>query len=960
MNRIENKIVVAGAGVSGIRAAFDLVETGNKVLLIDKSPGYGGILPQLDHQFPDNHCGMCKMLPMMDRDMGKQFCLKKGLIHENIDIMRSCEITDVKGSPGNLEVIIKQKASGIDKNLCINCGKCEEVCPVSVTDKFNDHLSQRKAVYFPVPFQIPNNRTIDPAACTKCGECQKVCEPNAIDLTFEDKQINLNRIQSVILATGNVLYNPEETDLYGFGILENVVTSTGFERLISQSGPTKGEPLRPSDNKKIQRIAWIQCVGSRNVMTKSDYCSSVCCLFSLKEAVLAKEKIGKKCDTDIFYMDMRTYGRDFQRYRDRAKETHGVKFIRCRVHSVEQDLTTGDPKITYMDDSGNQQEEVYDLVVLATGKSSKNRQPDFTRIKGVHVINKENEFKDISETVIDASCAAAKAGGVNPVAVKKRLTLPKETPKFLVVVCNCGSTQKKSTASDPLIDRINHLPGHMEALRIDTLCSQKGFDDMINKASEPEFNRLIILSCSSDLFQARAGSMETETGILSCHMDFLESNQADDDILLSKIISSYSTIKTRNTWQYRQKEVIKHCIIAGAGPAGLAAADTLSRYDIPVTLVEKQAEAGGNLKFITSETEIDLVKKLKAGLKEKKNISLMTESELASCTGTPGRFSVSIKNKGGFLVIPAGAVILATGGEKRETKSYQYDNNQIITLFDLEQILESTDFKNKEIVMIQCVDSREEPDNYCSRICCIKALKTAIKIKDKNPESKITILYRDIMTYGEYEKIYTDARRKGIRFIPYSRAHKPKIKKSETHAEVTIFDPVLQENVQIMADLVSLSTGIRPYENKPLVNLFGLNKTQDGFIKEADYKWRPVDLGKEGLFACGLARRPLNASEAVKEGSAAALRAVRILNKDVLTPQMVTAVVRHTICSRCELCISSCPYNARYLDTESQKIKVDDASCQACGTCASVCQNNATVVSGFEDGGVMTQIENLI
>ncbi len=962
MNNSENRIIIAGAGISGIRAAFDLAETGSRVLLIDKAPAHGGILPQLDHQFPDNHCGMCRMLPMVDRDMGKQFCLKKGLIHENIEIMRSSEITNVKGSPGNLEVSLKQKATGIDKDKCINCGKCEEVCPVTTTDHFNDHMAQRKAVYFPVPFQIPNNRTIDPDACTKCGECIKACQSDAIDLAFEDKKQTLKNIHSVILSFGNPLYNPGETDLYGFGTLKNVVTSTGFERMVSQSGPTKGEPLRLSDGKDIKKIAWIQCVGSRNIMTGADYCSSVCCMFSLKEAVLAKEKIGPSCDTTIFYMDMRTYGRDFQRYRDRAKETHGVKFVRCRVHSVEQDPKTFNPKLTYMDDSGNQIDEAFDLVVLATGKRPQENLPGFTGMKGVHIINNENEFKDISETVIDASAAAVAAGEFKETPPQKWKPIPTQTPRFIVAVCECSTSDKKLTASGQLVDEINALPGNMKAVSIQSACSQKGFEELIEQAAEPEFNRLILLSCNADLFLSKAKELEKRTGIHRYHMDFLESGLPDDSGLLSKIIASHGALKTRNTWQMKQKTVYRHCIIAGSGPSGLAAADMLLSRDIPVTLVEKGTDTGGNLKHMTGKTETSQVKKLLTRVKGHSSLTLMTESEITSCQGTPGNFSLTINAPGGFSVVPAGAVILATGGEKKQTQSYEYDGERIITLYDFEQRLyeNKTGFDDKQIVMIQCVDSREEPDNYCSRICCIKALKTAIRIKDKAPGSQITILYRDIMTYGEHEKIYTQARKVGIRFIPYSRDHKPEITPSESHTTISIFDPVLQEKVEIKADLVSLSTGLRPYPNTDMTRVFGLNKTQDGFIKEADYKWRPVDTGREGIFACGLARRPLNGLEAMKEGRASAMRAIRILSRDIMASQMVSAVVRHTICSRCEMCIPSCPYNARFIDQASGEVQVDDVSCQACGTCSSVCPNKATVVSGFEDGGVMNQIESLI
>ncbi len=961
MDELENRIIVAGAGISGIRAAFDLAETGHKVLLIDKAPGYGGILPQLDNQFPDDHCGMCKMLPMVVRDPGRQFCLKKGLIHENIELMQCCEIKDVTGTPGNLNVLLNKKAIGINSDLCINCGKCEEVCMVTTTDSFNGHLSKRKAVFFPVPFQIPNNRTIDEKVCTKCGDCLKVCPEDAIDLSFENREVHLKNIPAVIMATGNKLYAPSDTDLYGFGVLKNVVTSIGFERLMSQSGPTEGKPLRPSDGKRIEKIAWIQCVGSRNIMTGSDYCSSACCMFSLKEAVFAKTKLSDPCETTIFYMDMRTHGRDFQRYRDKAVKEHGVKLVRCRVHSVEKDFDTGDVRISYMDESGDQIEKTFDLIVLATGRDSKQEFSEFTSNKAVHVINREFEFKDISETVIEASSIVSNVDTQRESFGPNRVKLSYDAPNFLVIVCNCSSKEKSRLVSDELIQQINKKPGNIKTLLLDAICSQKGFEDLTKLAADTKYNRLIIVSCTSDLFRSKINALEKRTGIHRHYIDFVEfENTMDEEQLLNRIIASHGSLKTRNTLKVRKKEAMKTALIIGAGPAGLSAAEILANHDIGVTLVEKNKEPGGNLKFITGAAEISEVNKLLSRVKELDNITIMSESEVTSYHGTAGNFTLSIGNPDGFTVLPAGAIILATGGTRKETTAYGYDNNRVMTLFDLEQKIEAVDFKARHIVMIQCVQSREEPDNYCSRICCVKALKTAIKIKEKDPEIKVTILYRDIMTYGNSEKIYTLARKNKIDFITFSREKKPVVKVLKEHSLVSLLDPVLQEQIEIKADIVSLSTGVKPYANNDLFELFDLNRTQDGFVKEADYKWRPVDTGKEGIFVCGLARMPQNASEAMKEGRAAAMRALRILSRDFIETQSVTAMVRHAICSKCELCIGACPFQARFIDPQSNLIEVDDAACQACGTCASVCPNNATVISGFEDSGVMNQIETFI
>lgn len=835
--------IIAGAGISGIRAALSLAELGHKVCLIDKAPSAGGILSKLDHQFPDNHCGMCQILPTIDRQKGEQFCLRKGVFHENIEFVSTAEIKTVKGSAGQFTVEITKKPTGVDLQKCTGCGDCEAVCPVSVGDDFNANFSQRKAIYLPVPYQAPDNRVIDFKNCTRCGECLNVCSDGAIDLEGTAQTLTYKNVLSVILATGVGTYDPSETDVYGFGHLPNVVTSTGFERIISSSGPYKGKCIRPSDSKEVKKIAWLQCVGSRNIMTGADHCSSVCCMFAVKEAVFACETIGKDADTAIFYMDMRTYGRDFQRYRDEAEQKNGVRFIRCRAHSIEPFENTGDLRVSYVNDKGRLIDEVFDLVVLSTGRQQGLTHPDFTAIEGVFTINKSLEFKDIAESIIGADAAAV---------------------------------------------RVNNL------------------------LTAPVF--------------------EKET------------------------VESDSAINSR--------QITQNALIIGAGPAGLSSAVSIADSGIHVDVIEKLGRIGGNYPDIGQGATKETVSKLTETAAAHQNITIHLESELISTSGRAGSFVSTLKSSAGETMLPHGATIIATGGRAAEMTTVSIEQNEkILSVFDLVKRIAADDFKSQKlqcVAMIQCAGTREEPRNYCSRVCCVKTLENSIKLKEIHPDARVYIFYRDIMTYGESEKMYTEARKKGVLFIPYEKSQRPDVSVNGETIALTCFDPVLGETMSLTPDLLSLATGIVPSQDDNLADSLELKLTQDGFIKEVNSKWRPVDTGQEGVFVCGLARAPQRADEAMDEGRAAAVRALRILNHKEIASSENSAVVRHALCTRCGLCIEACYCDARYVDTKNGRIVVDPVSCQGCGSCAVVCPNSATVIGTFEDHAIMEEIETFL
>jgi ferredoxin len=504
------RFIVIGAGVGGICSALDLAEAGHPVTLVEQGPNTGGILPQLDHQFPDDHCGMCRMLPMVDRDRGEQTCLKRGLFHENIQVLTGTTLTGLKGRPGGYTAQLTRISPGIDSRRCSGCMACLDACPVEVPDAFNDRAGRRKAVYRPLFGNPEGLPTIDWESCTRCGACLAVCPNQAVDLEPKEAVFSLAPVPGVILAGGNRLYDPAVTDLYGYGVLPNVVTATAFERILSGTGPHGGRPVRPSDGKPIHRVGWIQCVGSRNVMIGSGHCSSVCCMMAVKEAMLVKRILGPHIDAAIFHMDMRTYGRDDQRYRDRAEDQAGVRFIRCRIHSVDPSDNPGDVKLTYLDAQNRPCEEVFDLVVLSTGAGVQPVPAPFFAEPAdqgtVVTLGPEAGLRNIRETVVRAHgvvcsllekpSAARRDPGAGPAGVSTRRAKDrfKERPLIQIFLLENGAVKKPEVDWPEIESRLEPWAFPLPIQRLSVPEERDPWLDVAPLLESSAANRLLIVS----------------------------------------------------------------------------------------------------------------------------------------------------------------------------------------------------------------------------------------------------------------------------------------------------------------------------------------------------------------------------------------------------------------------------------------------------------------------------------
>ena len=1011
-------VLVAGAGISGIKAAIELAESGCKVILTDDSPQIGGILAKLDYQFPTDHCGMCRMLPLVGREYASQYCLRKSLFHENIEILPFTEITAVQGDGGNYKVELLKKARCIDPAICNEMGECLDVCPVEVEDEFNQGLTRRKAVYQAVPHNTPKLLLIDQQACTRCGECLKVCPTNAINLEAED-EAETREVHAIILASGVKLYNTREfEDAKSYAVSPDVVTSLTFERMLSASGAYRGDGVirRPSDGRPAKNIAWIQCMGSRNRRQGRDYCSSICCMFALKEAVLAKEKGGPEMETTIFYMDLRTFGKGFQQYRERAVEEHGVNLIRCRVQGVML-KPDGNLAMRYLDPETNEFfVKDYDLVVLPTGQIPFGTHKHWAEVlhapldgrgliaseqySKVRVAGKPGLFlcgslmglTDVSEAMTSGIAAAGEAGkflttlGVDRVQeeeIPEPAARRRELPLVSVALCKCGEKPGAAGLDYELLSaELKRRPGVGAVQVIDSICKAEGETTLVDLFGRTKCNRLLIGACQPYMYRRKLKNEARKAGFNSSMVEIfdlfgiarrgmVEPSTGDWTLRAAgDVKAELEKLKFKPDLPVNTLPINRTALVIGGGIAGMHAALSLAERGVPVHLVEKEAHLGGYLGARVEHTvdglaPITMATELKLKVWENKNITVHLNCEVEKSVGALGSFESKLhfKDSGENAYLHHGAAIIATGGHEGATGEYGYGTSEtVLTQGELKKGLAGGEIDAGElenVVMIQCVGSRQpEGRRYCSRICCLGAIDNALKIKEKNPEARVFIFYRDVMTYGFYEQYYTKARSAGIIFMNYSLEDKPRVEMADGKPVVKFTDPVLNEEMELPADLLVLSTGVDPEEsNRRLAEAFGVSLTGDGFFAEADGKWRPIEFPKVGLYLAGTAHSPMPLRSVILQAEAAAQKAYTYLSGREVHTAAVTSMVKDALCVRCQRCVNICPYGARSYNEADKCIEVNAAACQACGMCAVECQNNAAEVRGWSDKQLMAVID---
>lgn len=985
-------ILVVGAGAAGVRASLDLAEMGYKVYLCDKSPSVGGALVHMDRWFPNNHCGLCKMLPVFARDDTSQFCLRRGFIHTNIEIMPMTEVEQMKGEAGDFTVTLKSVPSGVNQELCIGCGLCVDVCPVEVPDAFNEGLEKRKAIYLRNPWMPSNAYVIDWEACTRCGICSEKCPTKAVDLSAQGGTREI-KVGSIILSTGFEEFDPESAAQYGHNRYPNVLTSIELERLLSQMGPTDGRLLRPSDQKVPKSVAFLQCVGSRDM--KRTYCSYACCMYALKEAMLIKQ-LHPETEVEIFYMDMRTFGKGYYRYYQQAADM-GIKFTLSRVPVVKQDFKTGDLLITTAAEDGGLKQRRFGMLVLSVGQvpspqfkelaeslGVKLDENDFcetgeltpvdTDKSGVFVCGSASGPRDIAESIIGASAAAGRAAlFATPLQrPEARVTAAEPMPpKTAVLLCDCGQEVSSVIDMDALLQACRALPSVIHAERSPYLCLADAVKDIRAKMDQHGANRLVLGTCAPFISRKLSSDIAMDPSliqIVNLREEVAWPNRHTPAAATSKaramISMAVERLRLQESVPLPHIATKQSALVIGGGLAGMTAASSIADMGYEVHLVEREAELGGrarDMRYTLEGADVQaLLKTTIQAVESNPLIHVYLGTELTGVEGYAGNFKVKLTGKeDAKSVIEVGSMVVATGADDLKTTEYLYgQNDQVITQGELESRIASGQLGDlKSVAMIQCVGSRDEQRPYCSRFCCSQALANALRIKEIKPEVQVVVFYRDLMSYGHIEKFYTRAREKGVLFVRYQPESKPEVKIEGGRLKVTAREPAVGGKITMEPDLLVLSTPVVPRDEKQLARLLAVDLDEDGFFKEAEVKFRPVDFLKEGVFLCGLAHSPRSLGESIMQAQAAGQRASSILSRDKLTSGRTVSEVKQRWCAGCEMCIAVCPYGARIKDEKEGVVVVLEALCQGCGACVVSCPSGASGLRGLSDRQVLSMMD---
>ena len=925
---------------------------------------------------------------------------------------------DISGEEGNFAVQITQYPRYVDMDKCIACGICAEKCPKKVINEYDAGLNKRKAAYVKYAQAVPLKYALDPEQCIyfkkgKCRACEKFCPADAINFDDQQKDFALS-VGAIILASGGEVYDPGTHDVYGYGKSQNILTSLEFERILSSSGPYGGHLIRPSDEKEPEKIAWLQCIGSRDAhIGARNYCSSICCTQAIKEAMLAKEHSKEPLDTAIFYMDIRTHGKDFERYFNRGKDESGIRFIKSKITNIMPVGDNGKQIIRYINETGKRVEEEFDMVVLSVGlgvsreaidlahrlgieldqyefASTTSFEPVKTSRPGIFVCGAFEAPKDIPSSVIESSAAAGVAGSS---LSKSRWTLTKtkEIPEEIdiygqpvrigVFVCRCGTNIAGIVDVPSVVEFARKLPGVVFVEENMFSCSQDTQETIAQVIKENNLNRIVVAACTPKTHEPLFQETVTNAGInkylfemanIRNQCSWVHAGDPEKATEKSKDLVRMAVAKVGLLEPLAEPvlEINQSALVIGGGIAGMAAARTLSAQGYHTFLIERNESLGGQARLLhetwRGEDIQQSLAKLIEDVESDKNTDLRLNTEIKKVDGFVGNFETTVQMDGKEETLKHGVTIIASGASEFKPDEYLYGKDtRVLTGLELDQKFIENDSsiqQMKSAVFIQCVGSRIPERPYCSKTCCTHSVQNALKLKELNPEMDIFILYRDIRTYGLREDLYREAREKGIQFMRYDFDKELTVDQDKEDIRIRFTDTTIRRKMEIRPDLLVLATAMVPQKENPLAQMFKITLNDDGFFVEAHVKLRPVDCATDGVFICGLAHAPKPVDESIAQAQAAATRAVTLLAKETIHVSGTIAEVNPVFCSSCGVCIEICPYSAPSFVEEGPfagKADINPVLCKGCGLCVASCRSGAINLKGFGTDQIMAMINEI-
>jgi heterodisulfide reductase subunit A2 len=891
-------------------------------------------------------------------------------------------------------------------------------CPVEYPDQFNQEISKNKAVHVYFSQAIPLVAYIDESCLylkeKKCLICESVCKTGAIDFkqTTEKKEVNVG---AIILASGIEPFDPRVNDEYGYGKMQNVVTSMDYERLLSSTGPYGGVVLRTSNKKHPKNIAWIQCVGSRRVTPgDNSYCSGVCCTYTQKQVILTKDHdVSAKCT--IFHNDIRSFGKDFERYYQRAENLPGVRFIRSYVSIDREVPESKNVVVRYATADDGVKEEEFDMVVLSVGLNPPlhnqgladkfgielnshgfckaiSSNPIQTNRPGIFVSGAFQGPTDIPESVFTASGAGAQCGELLDYRrgnlARERIYPPerdvsREEPRIGVFVCHCGANISSVVNVPSTVEYALTLPNVVYAQEQLFSCATNSAKQITDLAKEKGLNRVVIAACSprtleplfrDTLREAGLNQYYCEMANIREHCSWVHSRQKEEATEKAKDIIRMSVARTRHLEPLQEFDlpVNKAALVVGGGIAGMTCALSIASQGHEVHLVEKDKVLGGMARRIHTTLEgMDVqayLKDMTRAVYQNPLIHVSHEAIITDVSGYVGNFITTVEIEGRVKTIKHGASVIAIGADVYQPTEYLYgENDRVFTHLELgERIAEKEEkvINAESLVMIQCVGCRNEDRNYCSRVCCSHAVKNALKLKEINPGMDIHILFRDMRTYGFREDSYREASEKHVKFIRYEPDDRPRVEAvtegGRSFLRVTVPDAILGQRLELDADILSLAAAVIPSAStQKIAGLFKVTLSPDHFFKEAHVKLKPVEFATDGVYLCGTAHYPKHIPETINQAYGAAGRVLTLLSKDTVVASGSVCVVNENDCVSCGACITACTYCAiDFIETEQgRKAWVNPVLCKGDGLCNAKCPTNAIVLKHFNNEELCSQID---